>query len=226
MSSLSSISEELCVLGEDTRTAAPEEESPSETPSKPIRLQTYCRASLDAIPLEVSDEIFIHLPFRTLGYLRLTNKRIKELVEALPVYRILTEGYPHSLRALNLTQHSAEEVYRAFKGPGRCVSCNSFGPFIYLLSLQRWCGRCTLSGAWDMTPVLLPPRRKPTDGCYGIRSQPRYCDRVLSTRGLSWYKPITSDSMRGGIRIPKWSHRLEYTRRASSWNGWAQSPQK
>ena len=104
---------------------------------------------LDALPLEILHIILNLLDFRTLSRLTRTSHLAKTTVESLPAYRDLIKHATKALLALSKSQvieyHSAETLHSALRSEN-CNTCQSFAPFLYLLTCKRCCFNCVRSG--------------------------------------------------------------------------------
>lgn len=110
---------------------------------------------LDRLPFELVTSILLQLNIPTITGLRRVNRRLRELVDAIPEYQKIWENCPDVLRAvvsLEAQEYSCERLYQTLSTT-KCSICSSFGAYLYLITCQRVCRRCYTQD-WDHWPLL------------------------------------------------------------------------
>jgi len=101
--------------------------------------------TLNQLPLEILHEICRYLDFNSLFQFQQINRRSRQIVGALRLYRPLVEYGQDFFRILMKSrvaeQTSTSELFNAFCSE-RCAVCGLFGDFIFLLSCTRCCVDC------------------------------------------------------------------------------------
>lgn len=106
---------------------------------------TSSLGQLDVLPTELLLLTFDYLDFQSLSRLSRACLRGKALVESLPAYREIMEHAPGALIALGKTRllrHHPAPLLRRTLRSGKCVSCLSFGGFLFLPTCERVCSEC------------------------------------------------------------------------------------
>lgn len=115
---------------------------PSSVQNRPSSLPT---SFLDAMPVEVLHLVLSELDFQSLSRFSRVSRRSKAVAESLPAYIDLLEYAPHILKALGLTRllcfHSVVTLRVALRCV-QCVSCQEFGPYLFLPTCERCCYEC------------------------------------------------------------------------------------
>lgn len=118
---------------------------PVEARSAANALPTTNIGALDALPLELLQEIFGQLDLRTLTNVRYVNRRATELVDSLPQYRAITTHARNALRGIlgigTGRWITCSLLYEKMCTLG-CEECGDFGGYLYLLTCKRVCFLC------------------------------------------------------------------------------------
>jgi len=133
--------------------------SPKSKPEIECLTPTTSLGGLDALPLELLQEILYQLDLHTLTDFRLVNRRAIRLVNSLPKYKAINKHAPNALRGILSIETgrwiTCSTLYKKLCTSG-CERCGDFGGYLYLLTCKRVCFLC-LS---EQTPYLpLSPRR-------------------------------------------------------------------
>lgn len=100
---------------------------------------------LDTFPLEILHLILNSLDFQSLSRFSRTCHQGKTVVESLPTYRVVIQHASKALIALSrtnlITFHSAASIHTALLSD-KCVSCQEYGPFLFLPTCERCCYQC------------------------------------------------------------------------------------
>lgn len=118
-------------------------------PAKPLSnwrtLPSSPLGALDTLPLELLHTIFAMLDFRTLSHITRTCLRGIQVVRSLPEYRDLMRHAPEALAALGKTRlifHHLATTIHATLLSADCISCGSYGAFLFLPTCERCCYHC------------------------------------------------------------------------------------
>ena len=100
---------------------------------------------LEVFPHEILEFILKNLNFRTLGEVRLVNKKGKCVVDNLREYKHMMDYAPGVIHALTLTRtapfFSADHLSMLLFDE-RCRTCDDFGPYMFLPLAWRCCYFC------------------------------------------------------------------------------------
>lgn len=100
---------------------------------------------LECLPLEIIHMVLGILDLQTLTNFRAVSWHARNLVDSLPAYRAIVKHSPNALRALISTQtaiqFTARDIFRTLCTEA-CFNCGKFGPFLDLLSGERYCQIC------------------------------------------------------------------------------------
>lgn len=100
---------------------------------------------LDGLPVELLNEILLHLDLRTLFDLRNVNLRASELVDSLPQFKALVAHAPNTIRGILQIGTgrwvTARSLYTRLCAP-ECEHCGDFGGYLYLMTGRRVCFLC------------------------------------------------------------------------------------
>ena len=115
----------------------------------PTVLQSSSKSSsigfLDNLPAELLQWIFNLLDFRSLSRLAQVCHGARGVVGSLPAYRDLVKHASKALIALSRTKlitfHSAASIYAVLHSEN-CLSCQNYGPFLFLPTCERCCYEC------------------------------------------------------------------------------------
>ncbi|KAF4974050.1 hypothetical protein FZEAL_9004 [Fusarium zealandicum] len=121
---------------------------------------------LDLLPAELLLLVLDYLDFQSLSRLSRVSTMGKDIVEALPAYEEVIHHAPGTLAALGKTHllghHPAAMLHTALR-QSRCVSCFSFGGFLFLPTCERVCFECLYENqALRMTTPSLAKQ------CFGL----------------------------------------------------------
>jgi drug/metabolite transporter superfamily protein YnfA len=114
---------------------------------------------LGTLPLEILHLIFNMLDFQSLSHVSRVSLHGRAVVSSLPAYQSLREHVPATLAALDRTKiiglHSVAVLYAALKSE-KCVSCDHYGPFLFLPTCDRCCYNCLARNPslWVITTAL------------------------------------------------------------------------
>lgn len=101
--------------------------------------------SLDTLPVELLHIICNSLDFRSLSRFARVCHRAKSIVESLSSYQRITKHASAALIALKRTDiikfHTGATIHAALLSD-ECVSCQQFGPFLFLPTCERCCYWC------------------------------------------------------------------------------------
>lgn len=114
---------------------------------------------LDALPLELLQEIMSQLDLRTLPDFRRVNRRATEVVDSLPQYKAINTHAVNALRGILSIETgcwiTCATLYEKLCTPG-CEQCGDFASYLYLLTCKRVCFLCF---SQDRLYLPLSPRR-------------------------------------------------------------------
>lgn len=100
---------------------------------------------LDTVPTELQRIILGLVDFQSLSRFARVCHQAKALVESLLSYQDMTKHASPTLMAMSrmkvLTFHTAATMHAALLSD-KCVSCHSYGPFIFLPTCERCCYKC------------------------------------------------------------------------------------
>ncbi|KAK7431672.1 hypothetical protein QQZ08_001891 [Neonectria magnoliae] len=100
---------------------------------------------LGRLPHEILDHILSYLDITTLDYVKAVNRRMFELVNVHPHFRIINERAQHTLRCLRALRNAHAitlgELFEKLR-TSQCDDCDDFGSYIYLITFRRVCCRC------------------------------------------------------------------------------------
>ncbi|PGG96407.1 hypothetical protein AJ79_09602 [Helicocarpus griseus UAMH5409] len=103
------------------------------------------RNPFNLLPTEITLEVLFNLDFGSLGNIRCLNKHFKCAVKSLPPYRLLKEHASHTIKVIFekgvSSSVTVRQLWTEFNRPS-CRACGSFGPFIFLPTVQRCCEEC------------------------------------------------------------------------------------
>lgn len=125
----------------------PISEPPQPTGSQrfPVPASSSLGPRMNALPLELLQNILELLDFRTLSRLSQVSRLAKYHFETLPAYRDVQKHASRTLITLQrtrlITVHSAAAILAALR-TDRCPFCGDFGPFLFLLTCERCCFNC------------------------------------------------------------------------------------
>lgn len=110
--------------------------------------------------------IFAMLDFRTLSHISRTCLRGIVVVDSLPEHRDLMRYAPRALAALaktRLIHHFPAATVHGALLSADCISCNNFGPFLFLPTCERCCYHCLcrVQGFW-VIPISMAKK------CFGL----------------------------------------------------------
>lgn len=101
--------------------------------------------ALERLPLELLQEAILYLDFETLASLRRVNARAMQVVDSVPTYRTILRQCPNIVRGLYSIRYAAfvslAQLWSTL-GRTKCVTCDDFGGYIYLLTCERVCFLC------------------------------------------------------------------------------------
>ncbi|MCJ1438423.1 hypothetical protein MMC27_007811 [Xylographa pallens] len=106
---------------------------------------TATMGQLDIFSTEVRNAIFLELDIQSLTNLRATNKYSRKMVDVHPQYHAIITHAKDVVRAILsvcLAQHITCAVLYSSLCTSQCVKCDTFGPYIYLLTGCRVCYFC------------------------------------------------------------------------------------
>lgn len=109
----------------------------------------YGMGSLDRLPVEVLTEVLLGLDIPSLTAFRRVNRPAMNLVDAIPSYRAVFENCPNVLRAIlsiNAKHFDYRGLFQTLSGT-KCVTCDKFGAYLYLITCKRVCYFCF---TWDL----------------------------------------------------------------------------
>ncbi|KAF4468586.1 hypothetical protein FALBO_4523 [Fusarium albosuccineum] len=119
--------------------------SSSSSTSTMFRPRASSLGQLDHLPAELLLSVLDLLDFQSLSRLSRVSVMGKDVVEDLPVYRDVMEHAPEALAALGQTRllscHPAALLQHTLR-QSKCVSCFSFGGFLFLPTCERICFEC------------------------------------------------------------------------------------
>ncbi len=122
--------------------------------------------SLDAFSLEILHLILDSLDFRSLSRFARTCRKGKATVQSLSAYTRLITHASSALIAMNrtklITAHSVAIIYAALLSE-KCVSCQNYGPFLFLPTCERCCYECL-----DCDRALRVISMRTARNCFGI----------------------------------------------------------
>lgn len=100
---------------------------------------------LGRIPHEILCHILSYLDMATVDNVKAVNRRMFELVNAHPQFRIINERAQHTLRCLRALRHAHAitlgELFAKLR-TSQCEDCKDFGNYMYLITFRRVCCRC------------------------------------------------------------------------------------
>ncbi|KAM5346588.1 hypothetical protein ACJ41O_009593 [Fusarium nematophilum] len=134
----------------------------------PISREPSCSSlgQLDLLPAELLLLVLDLLDFQALSRLSRVSARGKDVVEALPVYQDVLGHAPEALTALGKTRllgYHPAALLRDTLRQDKCVSCLSFGGFLFLPTCERVCFECLYENqALRMTTPTLAKQ------CFGL----------------------------------------------------------
>ena len=134
----------------------PLDQTSSKSPlASDMRDATASLGRFDKLPVETIHTIFTSLDLYTLTLLRSTSKRMNLIVDSVLPYKEVFTHAPNALRALLSTgtarYFTAIDLQNALRAQ-KCLLCNHFGTFLYLLECRRCCWQC-LSSSEDLLPI-------------------------------------------------------------------------
>ncbi|KAK0658045.1 hypothetical protein B0T16DRAFT_453449 [Cercophora newfieldiana] len=112
--------------------------------------------ALRKLPLELLHQIIQDLPIQTLFRLRHVNARFREVVAALPLYKLMATHAVSSMLAFTrfeLTSKTTLSTLYNVATSEKCYRCGELGLFIFMPTLQRCCNRCITSGSDDVSDL-------------------------------------------------------------------------
>ena len=109
------------------------------------RVRRYSMGILARLPLEVLHQLLEQLDFLTLVHLRGLNYASRSIVDSLPAFKYTTQYAANALRALSqtklITVFTASRLLEVLR-TDRCMGCQQFGAFLFLLTCSRCCFKC------------------------------------------------------------------------------------
>lgn len=121
--------------------------------------------AFDRLPLEITQQICLNLDVQSCFRFRQVNRRAREAVSSIPVYRTVTELGLACLAALLRTGigwvHTLSDIYRILCKEN-CDTCGEYGIYVYLPTLIRACHRCLCDSEVSGQPVTLSSLSKKT----------------------------------------------------------------
>lgn len=109
------------------------------------KVQRYPMGMLDRLPLEIIHQILEQLDFFTLVILRGLNLASRSIVDSLPAFKYMTQYAANTLRALSrtrlITVFTASRLLNVLR-TDRCMNCQQYGAFLFLLTCSRCCFKC------------------------------------------------------------------------------------
>ena len=137
--------------------------------------------ALDKLPIELVHAILLDLDLRSLSRLTQVCSRGQGLVLSLPAYRVLLTHVPADISVLSCTGYitycSLASIYATLCSD-RCVSCNSFGAFLFAPTCERCCHECLIRN-----PELWLIHQDLARECFGF--SPEQIQQLLATH----YRP-------------------------------------
>ncbi|PVI01100.1 hypothetical protein DM02DRAFT_591635 [Periconia macrospinosa] len=125
--------------------------------------------ALDALPLEILQELLSFLDLRTLVDFLRVNRRALQVVESIPQYEAITTHARDALRAILSIETgqwiSCNTLYEKLC-TAECEECGDFAGYLYILTCKRVCFLC-LSENRKYLPLL----RSHADRKFGLPSQ-------------------------------------------------------
>ncbi|MCJ1418423.1 hypothetical protein MMC32_004770 [Xylographa parallela] len=106
---------------------------------------TATMGQFDVLSTEIRNAIFLELDIQSLTNLRVTNKYTRAMVDVHPQYHAIITHAKDVVRAILsvcLGQHMTCAVLYSSLCISQCVICDTFGPYIYLLTGCRVCYFC------------------------------------------------------------------------------------
>ncbi|XWX00569.1 hypothetical protein V2A60_008590 [Cordyceps javanica] len=117
-------------------------------PNEVFQSGDYLQGLFRLLPLEIIHDCFQQLDIATLVSLACTSKGMNRVVGSLPKLRALLDCAPDAMRAVAASRTRGivicADMYQKLISPV-CDDCENAGPFLYLLSCTRLCGRCLSS---------------------------------------------------------------------------------
>ena len=100
---------------------------------------------LDRLPLELKQQVLLHLDINTLTDFRHVNKRALQLVTSFPQFKVVLENARTTLHAIVATGVgrfiNCQTLYEEFCTE-ECENCGGPGGYLYLLTCTRVCYEC------------------------------------------------------------------------------------
>lgn len=139
---------------------------PTDDRFRPKERRSDALSLLESLPFEIIYMVFNNLDFQSLEVLRRLSFRTREVVHSFPAHQDMTARAPDVLRALShigiISHFTAARLSGALYAD-RCVVCNDFGPYLFLLTLSRCCLNC-LDNDLRLRVTTIPEAMT----CYGL----------------------------------------------------------
>lgn len=108
-------------------------------------VRTNSMGLLDKLPFEILQQVLQLLDFRSLTSIRSLNFASRSVVDALSAFSYMTKYAASALRALSqtrlITRFAVSLLFLLFR-TDRCIGCQRFGSFLFLLNCARCCYDC------------------------------------------------------------------------------------
>ena len=153
------------------------------SPLRPPTDNRFRSSLLERLSPEIIYMVFNNLDFQSLEVLRRLSSRTREVVDSFPAHQDMTARAPDVLRALShigiISHFTAARLSGALYAD-RCVVCNDFGPYLFLLTLSRCCLNC-LDNDLRLRVTTIPGAMT----CYGLTRKALRSLLTVQLQGLS-----------------------------------------
>jgi hypothetical protein len=108
-------------------------------------LSTSSLGAFDVFPNEIMQTVLTMLDLASLRRFKMTCRRARDNVLALPGHQAIERLFPDlisDLRAVKILDRHSVGTILDNASPPDCISCDAPGPWIYLLTCQRYCINC------------------------------------------------------------------------------------
>jgi hypothetical protein len=124
---------------------------------------------LDALPLELLQEILSQIDLQTLTDFQRVNRGAAKLVNSLPQLKAINTHAPNALRGILSIKTgrwiTCATLYEKLCTPG-CEECGDFAGYLYLLTCKRVCFLC-----FSENRLYMPLSRRRASSKFGLDSQ-------------------------------------------------------
>lgn len=101
--------------------------------------------ALAILPVELLHEVLKQLDLRSITRFSRVSIRAMRAIQSFPAYRNLMSHAPHALEALSQTRmirrHTLSQLNAVLRSE-QCTICSAFGPYLHLLTCERFCWQC------------------------------------------------------------------------------------